>query len=304
VYRRGFLLPLLLIVIGVVAFFVNIGVFDVRVLLRLLNLWPLILVLLGVELIITRTLPRRAVPAVSLLVLLVVVVAAIVFVILAPIGGIAGTQQSVASDRIDGLSAANLELDFGAAEVNLRGGGLGDELYRGRFEFSAAEQTPLVHLDRSSGTLRIEQQQRLPRITFGLPPDRDRVDLSLTDRIPWTVRLHGGALRSTLDLGGLDTSKLQLSGGANTTDITLRAPKGLVAVVISGGATSVTLHIPPGSAARVRVTGGASDLEVDGSHHRGIGDKPWETEGYGQAADRFDIRVSGGATHARLLTHP
>ncbi len=279
------------------------GVFDVRVLLRLLSLWPLILVLLGVELIITRTLPRRVVPAVSLLVLLVVVAAAIAYAILAP-GGLAGTQQSTASDRIDGLAAANLELDFGAAEVNLRGGGLGDELYRGRFEFSAAEQPPLVRLDRSSGTLRVEQQQRLPRITFGLPPDRDHVDLSLSDRIPWTLRIQGGALRSTFDLGGLDTSKLQLSGGANTTDITLRAPKGLVLVEISGGATSVTLRIPPGSAARVRVSGGASDLEVDGSHQRGIGDKPWETEGYGQAPDRFDIRVTGGATRVRLLTHP
>lgn len=301
-YRRGLLLPLLLIVIGVVALLANLGLLDPRVILRLINLWPLFLVLIGIELIITRTLPRTLVPIVSLLVLLAVVALAIIYVFSAPLGGFAGTQQSAASDRIEGLSTANLDLDFGASSVDLRGASLGEDLYRARFEFPTGEQPPVVRLDRSSSTLHIQHQERPPRFTFGFSPMHDRVDLSLSDRVPWIVAIRGGAVDSALDLTGLEISRLQLSGGASRSDIRMRDPKATVSVDISGGAADITLHIPSGSAWQVKVTGGASDLEVDGAHYGGFGDKSQQSDGYAQATDRFDIRASGGATHIRLLT--
>ncbi len=300
-YRyRGLFWPLLLITIGVVALLVNLNVIDSRAAFQLVNLWPLLLVLLGAEVIVSRTLPRRAVPLVSLVLTVAVLAGALAYVLLAPAAGAAGSQRSDASDRLEGLAAGSLDLSFGAATIQLRGGALGEDLYRAHFEIRQNEQAPLTQLDRSTGTLRIRQRQTWP-FAFGAP-GRDQVELSLSDRIPWNLRIVGGAVDSTLDLTGLKISRLRVSGGANHGDVTLPSPVGSIPVEISGGATTVTLHLSPGSAARVRVSGGASDLEVDGNHNPGIGDKTWQSDGYSQATDRFDVQVSGGANHVRVLT--
>ena len=59
-YRgRGLLFPLLLIGIGVIVLLVNTGVLSQDALQRLGALWPLLLVILGLQLILNHTLPRR-----------------------------------------------------------------------------------------------------------------------------------------------------------------------------------------------------------------------------------------------------
>ena len=59
-YRnRGLLVPLLLIAIGAIVLLANVGVVTSEALLRLGDLWPLLLVILGLQLILNHTLPRQ-----------------------------------------------------------------------------------------------------------------------------------------------------------------------------------------------------------------------------------------------------
>src|ERR1700694_803896 len=58
--RRSLVLPLILIGIGVVALLANVGVLSVDAIDRTVSLWPLILVLVGAELIVPRVWPPAA----------------------------------------------------------------------------------------------------------------------------------------------------------------------------------------------------------------------------------------------------
>jgi hypothetical protein len=79
--------------------------------------------------------------------------------------------------------------------------------------------------------------------------------------------------------------------------VTLPRPSGTVSVRVSGGASDVTIHRPAGVAARVRVGRGASKLAFDDQHFGAIGGETrLQTPDYGDAADRYDIEVSGGAS--------
>ncbi|TMF49802.1 MAG: hypothetical protein E6I24_04010, partial [Chloroflexi bacterium] len=56
---RGLLFPVILIGIGVIVLLANTGVLSRPAVERLGDLWPLLLVILGLQLILNHTLPRR-----------------------------------------------------------------------------------------------------------------------------------------------------------------------------------------------------------------------------------------------------
>src|SRR5256885_14446284 len=85
--NRGLLFPLILIAIGVIVLLANTGVLSRPALERLGDLWPLLLVILGLQLILNYTLPRRQA-------LLIGLAVAAVFVIPARAGATLGPPPS------------------------------------------------------------------------------------------------------------------------------------------------------------------------------------------------------------------
>src|SRR5256885_13335949 len=93
-YRnRGLLIPLLLIAIGAIVLLANLGVLSSDVLLRLGDLWPLLLVILGLQLILNHTLPRQQATLIGLGATVVIVIAAVAYGTLGP-GTKIGTPPS------------------------------------------------------------------------------------------------------------------------------------------------------------------------------------------------------------------
>ena len=57
----------------------------------------------------------------------------------------------------------------------------------------------------------------------------------------------------------------------------------------------VTIHRPVGTAARVKVTGGASGISFDDQSYKAVGgEATWKTSDFEQATDRYDIAFAKG----------
>jgi hypothetical protein len=125
--------------------------------------------------------------------------------------------------------------------------------------------------------------------------------VELNVRIPWDIEVHGGASKLIADLRELRLGSLSLEGGASRLEVELPKPVGTVAVVILGGASNVAIRRPEGVAARLRVSGGATNLKFD---HRSIGAAGGEPDlrdrEYDGAADRYDVAVTGGANNLSI----
>src|SRR5205823_1239736 len=231
--NRGLILPLILIGIGVVVLLANTGVLSQQAVGRLGDLWPLLLVILGLQLILNHTLPRRQATLIGLAVMAVVVIAAVAYATLAPATSV-GAQKVDASAQSGGLTAATLDLN---------------------------------------------------------------------DRIPWTIQVGGGATNLSLDLRHLQLTKLEVSGGANRMDAQLPAAKGTVMVEVSGGASNLTLRAPAETQWRIGVSGGANAVTINGSTSGALGgDFERQSPGYGTATNRYNIQISGGASHLDFRT--
>lgn len=297
---RSLVFPVLLIAIGVIFLLVNTGVLSPDALRRLGDLWPLILVILGLRLVLNHTLPRAQARIASLAATALIIAAAVVYAILAPATTV-GSQHQESAEPLQSLTAATLDLSYRGATIDLHAAALGDQLFTAQVDYPNGEQPPDVSLDRQSATLDVSGGGPSPFHFFGGSRER-HLAVTLTNRIPWSVKISGGAAAMTLDLASLPLSRLEISGGASRVDVSLPKPTGALAVDVSGGATSLSLRAPAGTEWRVSVSGGVSSLAINGNRSGAIGDLQHQSPGYAGATDRLTIDVSGGVSQVDFHT--
>ncbi len=286
---RSFFWPVVLIMIGIFALLVDMNVISADRLYRLGDLWPLILIVIGLELITRRALKGPAVDVAAALILLIAAGGVVAYVSFGP-SIPAGTQTFDTSGAVGNLPAARLQMDVGGATMTVEGNtSLGSDLYRAHIEYSGPK--PSVTLDSSSGELHISQQGGF--LLFG--NRRFILDLQINPSVPWSINVNSGAVDDTFKLSTINVSSMELDTGASREDITLGPPTGMVPISINGGALTVLVHRPTGAEVSVQVSGGAVSLTGDGQQARGIGSKNWQSGGYEGAADAYTIAVNGGA---------
>ena len=285
-YRfRGLIWPGLLILIGLVALLVNTNVISTDRLYRLGDLWPLLLIVIGLELFVTRApMPANASAIAAVLIVLVAAGGAVAYVAAGPASP-TGTHTVDRSGTTGKLDHASVEVDVGSATLNISGADIGGDLFRVHIEYSGP--APGVSYNSSNGRIEISQGSGFH--LFG--PQRFVMELKLSPAVRWDLALHSGAVADRYDLSRLNLASLEDDTGASKEDISLGTPKGTVPVTINGGALTVNLHRASGTAADVKVSGGAVALTFDGHVQHAVGAAEFGVT----ASDMFAVRVNGGA---------
>jgi AcrR family transcriptional regulator len=187
---------------------------------------------------------------------------------------------------LEGVESGTLEIGGGASQLTVRADPELRELYAGHFEGRAPR------IEAADGVVRIG----------GLGHGRRHAgQLVLTAGIPWAVAVAGGARRLSMDLRAAHLRSLALNGGASDVTVQLGRPSGTVTIVVSGGASRMSLHRPPGSAIRVLVAGGVSRLVLDDLQFGAVGGETrWQTPDFAAAEDRYDVELRGGASRLTI----
>ncbi|MGH7776591.1 MAG: LiaI-LiaF-like domain-containing protein [Candidatus Dormibacterales bacterium] len=292
--RAGLFWPLALILVGAVALLASLGLFQVSALWRLATLWPLLLILVGGEIVVQGLLPPRAAAGAALVLLVVIAGGGLAYAVLAP--GRAGSGGTVLSSAPAGsLTSARLELDLAAAQVVVTTAS-GPDLYSARVDYPAGMPRPEVAYDPATATLHIGPGSPggFDFLRFGA--GKESIQVSLSPEVAWTVALRGAAVDGRADLRSGRVSGLSMEGAAGHFDFRLPRPRGTVAITVSGAAFNGSVHLPAGVPVRVAASGAASNVDVFGRRLAGFGDRTWTTSGFGAAADRYDVTVSGAAS--------
>jgi hypothetical protein len=193
--------------------------------------------------------------------------------------------------RLGSSTSGRLRFTCGAHRVVIRADVYLRGLYRARFGY----RKPVVGVRGDVVTIRFPDCDWL-----NLRSERP-AEVELNARIPWDVEIRGGASRLVADLRELRLGSLSLDGGASRLEVVLPAPSGAVAVVILGGASNVAILRPNGVAARLRVGGGATNLQFDERHIGAAGrELDLRDRDYDSAVDRYDVAFTGGANNVSI----
>jgi hypothetical protein len=182
-----------------------------------------------------------------------------------------------------------LEIAHGGARLTLTSQAETTELYRARFEGT----TPMVLTH--DGRVTIEYPRLSP--AEWLRTHRRAAEIALNPSLPWMLLFGGGVSGLRADLRPLTLRLLEIGGGASDVEVLLPQPHGLVQVRVAGGSSATRFARPSGSAARIRIAGGATRLSFDDQRLGAIGGETHLASARAdQAADRYEIEIGGGAS--------
>ena len=295
-YRyRSYFWPGVLIVVGVFALLINSGLVPAERLDRLVDLWPLILIVIGLEIVVRRAVQGPAAEIAAALIVLVAIGGAAAYVALGPAIP-TGTRTLDASAKLVSLERATAHIDVGDANITVVGArAIGDDLFRAHIEYSGNK--PEVSVDSSSGDVHISQSNTSG---FFFQSHRFVLNLQLNIGVRWSIAINSGASTDDLNLATVRVTGVEINTGASRENITVGTPSGTIPITINGGALNVTIHRPHGVAASADISGGAVTLNFDGRQHHTVGGASDRTGDYDSATDRYQVQVNGGACNVTL----
>ena len=290
--RRGLVWPLLLIAFGSVFLAANFGLIGPVSVAALLSLWPLILIIVGIDIAVGRRWPLAALAADVL-----VIGAGLALVVANPsttagifpfsVGGQAGpTASTVDVPRAD-VKSMTLRLSAGAGTYEVRGGATSlvhAESDREDLRLAFVNVTP----DRAE--VRVDQGPTGNGFRIG-PTGASHVKMLLASDIPTSLVMDAGAGEFTVDLADVKVTDARISVGAAELFLVLPRPTNDVAITVSAGASSIVIELPDGVEARITTSGGLLSTRIENSRFSGS-----ETSGYASAKDRVTVRISAGVT--------
>ena len=294
--RRSMFWPLVLIAIGLVALAGNYGWVEPVSIVSLLALWPVLLILLGIDIAFARRWP------VPTLAVEVAIIGAALF--------LAATQPSalrLATFSFNGssdctssspsvsvprgaLQSLRLTINGGAARYHLTGGAAAAVAASADgTELCLRDQTSVRDVSASGrGDVRLTQAGT----RFGANAD---ITVQVANDLPLSLVVNAGAGEFLFDLHDVRTADVRMNIGASRTTVVLPRPTGEVPIRIEGGASSVVLEIPADIEARITVTGGLVSSGSINPRATKSGNVI-ETAGYATAKDRVTVSVNGGAS--------
>ncbi len=117
--------------------------------------------------------------------------------------------------------------------------------------------------------------------------------LHLAQDLPLELVFEMGAAETRIDLSSLRVSKIHLTSGASSTNVTLPANAGQTTADFNIGAASLDVRVPTGVAARIHTSTGLASAAIDKNRFPRSG-SVYQSVDFEGATNRADIRVDAG----------
>ncbi|MBE9585334.1 hypothetical protein IM792_12810 [Mucilaginibacter sp. JRF] len=191
--------------------------------------------------------------------------------------------------------------DIKAAELNISGGGATYRLsdttssqlfsastkeFLNRYEFTNSKNDSLAVLN-----FRMRDNGR--KHNFKWDSDHaNEADFKLNALPVWDINVKTGAAEINFDLSKFKVRNLNISGGAASFDIKLGQPLATTMVEVSTGVSEIKIKVPEGAACSITTDSGLSSTDINGFTK--VADNRYETPGFASAKNKMYIKMKGG----------
>jgi hypothetical protein len=289
-YRRPSLFwPLVLIGLGALLLLQNFGLLPTGLWPALTQLWPVIFILLGLDMLVGR----RSSAGVAFVVLIgvLIVAGALTWAALRATQLPAGQDQALIQSP-QGADHLDVTLSFAAGDLRVSALGASDYVMEGTVHNGPGEtavQTYRVSGGRGRLTLRQDSNPLL--LPFLAARNATALwEVRLTTGLPLELEVNTGAGATTLDLAGLDLQRLSLTTGVGQTQVTF--PDQALEAGVTTGVGGTLLRLPADTPARITVRSGLANVKVPDRFSRA--DNVYTTPGLDPASLFLDLEVNAG----------
>lgn len=293
-YRPSLVGPILLIAAGVVLLLNQTGRLPWAVWGTLWRFWPVILILIGLEVIVGLS-RSRLLYVLSVFFAVAILGTLVLYAVYA--GGPMARSQSGGRteeivEQLNDADRASVQLQFAVGTLNM--GALVDSanFAEGLIEYGRYSQGIKRTFRSSGGRLSYGLTAQTEPISFWWPGQDggERWSIDLTPRIPLDIEVRAGVGDLYLDLGELTVTRLDVGSGVGDTTIDFPIAAGRTTAVVQGAIGDMILRIPEGVGARVTFSKLLASVDVrDPRFVRS--DDAYVTANYDTAPNRLDVEV-------------
>jgi len=285
--------PLILITIGVLLLLNQMGKLPEDIWWSLWRYWPVIFILLGIEVLIGIS-RSRVLYLVGLILALAIVGGLIGYAMLRG-GESSGTRPVTDTETLaHGLQDADrgrVTLRLGAGTISM--GALSDSpnLVEGKIEYSDESRQATQSLAFTNGTAEFELRSHQENTSWTPSTDSGETwQLDFTPRVPLEMHIETGAGSVQADLTGLRVTELELDMGVGSATLILPVVEGAVTASVKLAIGTVTVVIPSGVGVKMHTNRLLSTLHVEGHNLTRSGDT-WESDNYASSFNKLDLHI-------------
>ncbi len=289
-HRPSLIGPLILITIGILLLLANLGYLPLSFWEIAWRFWPLILILIGLEIIIGR---HSRLGALLIIALWCALIAGILWLALTSGGAFLNTTlvtETIHQPLAD-IKSATIDLNIGLAAVKVAALDADTaDLMRGTFRHAEGIKIgKRFNTVGSEGRLHL-QEERTNFFVAGMT--NAQWDLALNPTLPLALRINGGVGNAELDLRTLNLTALDVDAGVGTIRVTTPT-SGNVTMRLNGGVGNLHVTIPEGVAARIRADKGIGALRVNETRFPQTGNV-YQSADFATASNKVEIQIDGG----------
>jgi hypothetical protein len=281
----GLIGPIILIGLGLLFLLTNLNVLAWDTWLNLLQLWPVLLIALGVEILIGR---RSALLSATIVIATLFVLGAGFWLL--DVRGTPSGQEAI-DQALGGARNADVVVSPGVTRLQITAGTVGGALITGTVDRLRNERiTQAFRLDGDTAyyTLRSERSGT----TMNVNGRDGGWLLQLVPGVPLRLQVNTGVGQATLDLRDLQLTGLDVRSGVGETTITLPSGNYDYHVAVYSGVGAVTLRVPRGAPVRLTVDRGLGGLSVPATYQQD-GDR-YTAPGYAAAPAHLEVQLKSG----------
>jgi len=319
--RRSLFWPLILIAVGAIWFLSNLGVLQAASIGMLFRLWPVILIIIGLDLLFARSNPRL-----GTMIALGGVIVIVALMLLGPSLGLVKSldvKEATYNEQVGPATSAQVHLDIGVATTTIKALDDSNDLFKadlryvGDVEFkTSGDSKKIINLSQKGNTGSTD--------FFGWfdQPRNLHWNVGLNMNIPIALDVNSGVSDSTLDLGKLKITDLRVNGGVGSVKVSLpnmddaynvvlnggvgdlkvdMAVNSAINFQIKGGVGQVIIDVPDDGAVKVDANTGVGNIDVPSSYSKVSGDNKtvgeegvWQTSNFDASKRQITIHFDGG----------
>ena len=194
-----------------------------------------------------------------------------------------------------GIRNAVLDLDAVAGEFIIDG--VSDDLLSFQREGNFGNYNLNANSAESVVVLRLAMQQRIRRVDNF----RNKASITLHPDPLWDFKIDAGAAKIDFDLTPFKVDNVDIDGGASQITLTLGNRYSLSRVSIDAGATDVTIRVPTTSGCQVKTNAFLSNKDLEGfeKQEKGL----YLTENYDTAAEHIEIAIDAAVSNLKIIRY-
>jgi hypothetical protein len=285
----------ILLSIGIVLLGINLEWWDSTVWNSLFDLWPILIILLGIRVIFGGN------NIITSIFLIIAVLLGILYIsnyrdLRTKIEDqqeekIETTEKTFSNDLSENIKSTKVNIELGAANINISGSS-NNKLFEGSFSSSTNIKTKSTISD---GVSIINISEDIKDFDISKQKEKRNFNIYLNKNLPTELKISSGASKYDLDLSSIKITTLEVNAGASNGQIKIGKEIEKVKVKIDAGASKTTILIPSEFSILVN-----SDSALIKDNFEEIGLKKdgdtFKSENFTNNTKQIEIKLSAGAS--------